>query len=194
MATHLSQLLLVTIAAGSIAAAQSTSDLDLARRLASQDGRPAAEAEIVASGAARTPMLLGWSKRPPAGVDPTELFIGLADIFGELKTKEAIPFLIQNISLGRWVRPNIWNKAPEVIFGHLPALAALIKIGPEASKALINADWFRLPAEDHLAAIFAVSRIGGSDARPFLVTAISQANLVRHQAEEGLKILGNPEK
>ena len=192
---NIPQLLLVTTGGAWIAAAQGVHDLDLARRLASQDTRTAAAAEIVAFGATKTPVLLGWAEKPPASLNRTELFIGLADVFGELKTKEAIPFLIQNISLGRWVRPNIWTKTPEVIYGQLPAVAALIKIGREASKALIDIDWFsKMPVDDYMAAIFAISRIGDPDARPFLHVAISQADLLRYRAEEGLKTLGDAEK
>jgi hypothetical protein len=38
-------------------------------------------------------------------VDKHKLYIGLADAFGEMKTREAIPFLIKNISLQRWLDP-----------------------------------------------------------------------------------------
>jgi hypothetical protein len=43
--------------------------------------------------------------------EQNKLEIGLAEVFGRLKTKEAIPFLIENISLERLPpRPNIWMK------------------------------------------------------------------------------------
>jgi hypothetical protein len=115
------------------------------------------------------------ARNHPPGLNRTELFIGLADVFGELRTKEAIPFLIQNISLARWVRTNIWMKEPDVVQGHLPAVGALIKIGPEASKALVDIDWISKSWDDNLAAIFVVSQIGDPEGRPFLVTAIARA-------------------
>lgn len=189
---NLSELFLITIGAG-LLSAQTTDDLDLARRLANPYTRQDAVHKIVALGSAKTPVLLAWAANCPEGLDHTEPSIGLADIFGELKTKDAIPFLIQNISLGRWVRPNIWMKTPEVVLGHLPAAAALIKIGPDASNALINTNWLSLPLEDHLAAILVVSRIGHPDAKYFLQASISQADFLRHYAE-GLRVLGEPAK
>ncbi len=167
--------------------------MELARRLADPSTRAAASDEIVRSGA-NVPALLRLAERPPASVNRTELLVSLADIFGRLRTKEAIPFLIQNIGVARWVRPNIWGKTSDVIEGNLPAAAALIKIGPEACKALIDIDWMSKPWEDNLAAIFVVSQIGDPEGRPLLVTAIARANLERYQAEQGLKLLDSAQK
>jgi hypothetical protein len=185
--------LLVVVTAWWPAIAQS-SDVELARRLADPSARSAASYEIVRSGAVKVPALLQLAESPPASVNRTELLVSLADIFGQLRTKEAIPFLIQNISLARWVRPNIWDKAPNVIEEHLPAVTALIKIGPEACKALIDIDWMSKPWEDNLAAIFVVSQIGDPGGRPLLVTAIARANLERYRAEQGLKLLDSEQK
>jgi hypothetical protein len=190
MNANLRCLILLATAGWWSAYAQST-DTELARRLADPKARSFATSEILHSGAARIPELLRLAEAPPASVNRTELFIALADIFGELRTKEAIPFLIQNISLARWVRPNIWSKASQVVEGHLPAVGALIKIGPDACKALIEIDWNLKTWEDNLAAIFVVSQIGDPAGRPLLVTAIARANLERYQAEEGLKRLDN---
>jgi hypothetical protein len=186
--------LVLVAAAGCWSASAQSSDTELARRLADPKARSAATDEILRSGAARTPELLKLAEAPPAAVNRTELFIGLADIFGQLRTKEAIPFLIENISLARWVRPNIWNKASEVVEGHLPAVGALIKIGPDACKALIEIDWKLKTWDDNLAAIFVVSQIGDPAGRPMLVTAIARANLERYQAEQGLKALDQVQK
>lgn len=186
-------LVLLAIAWCWSATAQS-SDTDLARRLADPNARSAVTNEILHSGAARMPELLRLAEIPPAGVNRRELFIGLAVIFGKLRTKEAIPILIQNISLERWARPNIWNKSSEVIEANLPAAEALIKIGPDACKALIEIDWIPKTWEDNLAAIFVVSQIGDPAGRPFLVTAVARANLERYRAEQGLKTLDNAQK
>jgi len=81
-------------------------------------------------------------------------------------------------------------KAPEVIERRLPAVVALIQIGAEASKALISASWECMATEDRLAAIFVVSRIKDvPEARALLAQALGEANMQRHWADEGLKLL-----
>jgi hypothetical protein len=124
-------------------------------------------------------------------VEKGALYIGLADVFGQLKTKEAIPFLVKNIGLQRgFSAPNIWMKTPQVVQERLPAVTALIRIGPEASRFLIDTFWTQLQPQDRLAAIFVVSRISGvPEAKEFLSTVLGQANMERHWAEEGLKTL-----
>jgi hypothetical protein len=168
---------------------QSTTDQDLARGLAS-DARQATVAEVVSSGGAKVGLLLSWTQTPPPHVKRDRLYVGLADVFGQLKTKEAIPFLIKNITLQRWLEANTWLKSAEVIEERLPAVAALVLIGPEASKALIRASWGPMTSEERLATIFAVSRIQDPEARDFLVSALAQANLEGIWAQQGLKVLG----
>lgn len=152
-------------------------------------------ATVAASGQSKTPLLLSWVLRPPTGVDSFELSIGLADAFGQLKTKEAMPFLIKNISIQRWVAtPNIWMKTAQVIEERLPAAAALIRVGPGASRVLIRTYPDLAKADDRLAAIFVVSRISGVPAaREFLLDAVGEANLARHWAEEGIRLVGKPQ-
>ncbi len=168
--------------------AQDPSTLELARLLASDTTRQRGVARVVASGNNIIPILLSWTKSPPPQVDQNELYIGLADAFGQLKTKEAIPFLIKNISLQRWRELNTWLKTAQVIEERLPAVAALVRIGKDASKALIS-EYQTLVAEDRLAAIFVVSMIQDPEARTFLASVMGQANLERYWAEEGLKRL-----
>ena len=113
------------------ASAQNPNARELARQLADDSARATAVARIVASGSKTVPLLLSLSKKPPAQVNPYALSIGLADAFGQLKTKEAIPFLIKNISLQRGLAtPNTSMKTAEVIRQRMPAIAALIQIGP----------------------------------------------------------------
>src|SRR5271166_1492561 len=81
-----------------VGSAQDLSNEKLAHLLANDSTRSSAVAEILASGNAKAPLLLEWTQKPPAQVDQHGLYIGLADAFGQLKTKEAIPFLIKNIS------------------------------------------------------------------------------------------------
>jgi hypothetical protein len=79
----------------------------------------------------RVPLLLLRTVHPPPGVDVYELNIGLADVFGKLRTKEAIPFLVKNITIDRTRAVNTWMKTPEVIEQRLAAVAALDRIGPD---------------------------------------------------------------
>lgn len=176
--------------------AQDLGDQELVRALIDDNTRPSAVTKVVASGSAKISLLLKWTRTPPQlnEYDQYKLNISLAEIFGRLKTKEAIPFLIKNISLERWPRPNIWMKTPEVVEGHLPAVAALIQIGPEALEALIHDPWGHKPPDDRLPTIFVVSRIGATltdnnEVRGFLVSVLGSANEERNWAEWGLKRL-----
>ena len=135
------------------------------------------------------PLLLSWTKNPPAQVDQHGLFVGLANAFAQLKAKEAIPFLIKNISLQRWILDMpVWLKTDKVIEERLPAVAALVQIGPDASKAVIS-EYLTIEPDDRLAAIFVVARIRDPEARGFLVSVLGRANMERYWAEEGLKRL-----
>ena len=164
---------------------------ELARALADDATRENAVASVVADPRAKLPLLLSWAKSPPADVDELGIDIGLADAFGRLRAKEAIPFLIQHISIQRWLAaPDVWMKTAEVVQERLPAAAALIKIGPDASRALIAANWDCMSPEDRLAALLVVSLAGPvPGARDFVLRALGEANMQRHWAEEGLKVL-----
>jgi hypothetical protein len=172
-------------------AAQVTSDQELARQLANESTRQDAVDKIAASGADRVPVLLSWTRMPPAQVNIYQLYVGLADVFGRLRTREAIPFLIENISLRRGIEAPPWTKMPQVVEDRLPAVGALIRIGPDASMALIRTSWETARAEERLAAIFVVSQVKDvPEARGFLVAILGEANLERFWAEEGLKLTG----
>jgi hypothetical protein len=162
---------------------------DLATRLATPELRETAVKEIAKSGSKDLPLLLAWSETPPPGVDEWELRVGLADAFGALRAKDAIPFLIKNVGLERYfVRQAFWTKADSVIERQLPAVAALIAIGPEGSKALIAAQWAKMSPAEHIAAIYAVSKIADPAARDFLMS-IDAAGLERSYVEAGLKAI-----
>jgi len=168
-------------------------DRKLAASLASDKTRQAAIASIIASGRDKVPLLLDWIRNPPKGVDSCGLDTGLEEAFGELKTKEAIPFLVENISVyrgcfGTSLAP--WLKAPEVIEWQLPAVGALIKIGPNASKAVIAAFPNMTVEEDRRAAVFVVARIKGvAEAQSFLKSVSARAGREQYWAEEGIKLL-----
>jgi hypothetical protein len=160
-------------------------------------------ANLLAANKENVPLLLKWTEAPPAPLIDPELNLfqtELADIFGHLKTKEAIPFLIRNISMHRWpMMVDVWQKGPPVVMEWMPAVAALIQIGPDAFKALINAPYGPSTSEDRLAAVFVVSRTASSveekeRARQFLTGALAEANTLRIRAEEGLRFLEYPQQ
>jgi hypothetical protein len=167
--------------------AQYRSDGDLARALADPDNRAAAVSYVVASGAAKIPLLLSWTISPPPGIDGFELKLGLADAFGRAKTAEAVPFLVRNISIDRTGAVNTWLKSPQAVQQRLAAANALIEIGPAAADALFHAWPGMAEPRDRLATIFVISRLGDiPGARNFLVMALGEANLQRSWAEMGL--------
>ena len=167
------------------------SDRALADSLANDTTRQAAIASIMASGSSKVPLLLSWARKPPRHVLGCGLDDGLADAFGELKTKEAIPFLIKNIGMYRSCGVSLgpWLKGPAAIEWNLPAVGALVKIGADASKGVI-AEFHDIAEENRMAAIFVVSQIKGvPEAQVFLAAAVGRANGERYWAEEGIKLL-----
>jgi hypothetical protein len=183
-----------------------SSDSGLARALASDGQRQAAIELIQASGSTKLPLLLSWTEKPPEGLDPYEFTVGLAEAFGKMKTKEAIPFLVRHVGIRRLrgIDMQPWVKVPEVIERTFPAAMALIEMGADASEPLIRAasgeprqveefnprggnySWDHTGNDARLATIFVISRIGGKHAREFLTMALGQANLEREYAQEGL--------
>ena len=177
-----------------IALGQAESDSQLARRLADPATRSDAVSRVLREGADRIPLLLSWAKRPPEQVNEYELDIGLADVFGQLKAREAIPFLIKNINLSLTNKANTWLKTAEIVEREMPAVAALVRIGLPASRAIMRAFETEAPMSpvERLPLIFVVSRIKDPEARGFLSSVCGQANLERYWAEDGLKNI--PEK
>jgi hypothetical protein len=167
-------------------------DRALAVSLANDTSRPGAVSSIVAAGRAKIPILLYWSRQPPDGIPECALDTGLAEAFGELKSKEAIPFLIKNIGMYRSCGASFspWLKTSVTIEWNLPAVGALVKIGPEASRAVINGFRDLTAEEDRRAAIFVVSQIKGvPEARSFLESALGRADRERYWAGEGIRRL-----
>jgi hypothetical protein len=87
------------------------------------------------------------------------LRLSLAEAFGSLKTREAIPVLIRNIGIEEFVPGNTWSKGPERIASDYPAAGALINIGPEASRAVIKAYPDLKEPGNRLVAVFVVSQV-----------------------------------
>jgi len=183
-------LLVTALLAAFTANGEDIGDADLARMLAHTRSRDGAVASLVASGKGKIPILLSWADKPPVGINDYELDIGLAVAFGRMRVKEAIPFLIKNIGLNTFPFTDVWTRTPTAIEERLPAVLALIQIGPEASRAVIDAYPKYTAGMDRLAAIFVVSRIPGvPDARAFLVGVLGQSNQEHYHAEEGLRFL-----
>ncbi len=188
MRTTFFAIAVLTAAAYTSAAAQNATDQKIAELLSNPGTRVTAVEAVVGARGEKLPLLLSWARKPPVGVEARELYIGLADVFGRLRTADAIPFLIQNISLARTKEMNTWLKAPDAIRDRLPAAAALISIGPRASRAVIHAAWGSMTSEDRLAAFFVVSQVPGvPEANDFLSSSLAELNEQRYWIEEGLK-------
>ena len=56
---------------------QKTSDQDFARMLANESTRSATVAKLAASGKGRIPLLISWTRNPPAQMDKVKLYVGL---------------------------------------------------------------------------------------------------------------------
>jgi hypothetical protein len=193
------QLALLAMAAiPMVTLAQETPDIDLARQLASEHSQKAAVEAIAASGRDKVALLLTWIKKPPIPLDVIQLTIfqaGLADAFGALKAKEAIPFLMDNITLIRWPSGIPPWRTPETALERLPAVAALIRIGPEALQALVDAPYGPSEMDQRLARVFVVSRIASnvqdkSWAIQYLRSAAAEARLQSYWADEALQFVG----
>jgi hypothetical protein len=189
-----------------VAPAQSSSgssrnhDLSLARALADADEgtRDAAIRSVVASRQPTVRSLLTLAHEPPAQFglwEQARLATSLADIFGELRAPEAIPFLVEKISIENlpWPSPDIWTKPHDVIIARMPAVRALIRIGAPAAAAIMKGPE---PCEftSRMAGTLVVSRIAQTMRNPqeavlFLKDRRAGASMELQLAEEGLKSL-----
>ena len=188
---------IATILACRVFGAPAIKDSDLAQMLANSETRQRAIGLVMAAPAAKLPVLIAWTQKPPAGVDEFNLRVGLMDALGELKSKQAIPFLVRNLSRQRAFvgAADIFMKTEESVESRIPAIAALIKIGPDSLPALYN-NYSTASLEDKLATIIVVSRIAAtmkdpSGPRGFLITVLGEANMLRDWAEEGSRRLAS---
>jgi hypothetical protein len=187
--THFFSRLAILAACGLPLVAQTIVNTDLARLLASEEGREDAIAFVSASPNDRIPLLLELTKRSGADADGHDLLVGLADAFGKLKVERAIPFLLKNLTLPRdqFIDLKPWMKTDYVIVQAFPSIAAMISIGPDASRAIMHAYGQAMTNEDRLASIFVVAHIPGvPEAKIFLRRVSLQASQERFFAQEGL--------
>lgn len=148
--------------------AQVTTPESLADLLSNEKTRQKAVAELSASDPFVLKTLLDLCERPSQDVRHLKLKVGLADAFGKLRAKAAIPFLIQNLRLERGWDMNTSLKSEEVILERRAAVAALVQIGAEAVPALIAAHRVMTNREDRQMAILALSRIADPVALDYL--------------------------
>jgi hypothetical protein len=181
----------VILMTGTIAAtlmiAQPGPGSDVAQGLADENRREGTIRSIMVVKSQILPLLLRWTTAPPGDVDETSLRIGLCDAFGELRANEAIPFLVTSIGLSRRNRVDRWVKLPQAVLEDLPAVAALVRIGPDSVSPIIDATRGSMTFHERLAAIFALSQIKGPLASQFLVVARNQAALEGYWADQGVK-------
>jgi hypothetical protein len=177
----------LSLLAGGIASAAQGDRGGLARLLADQSTRQVTVDSLVNSTDHRAAVLLSLAQTPPPGVNKYALDVGLAETFGRLRTKEAIPFLISNITLQfGGAGPDLLSRDADSIKSGMPAVAALIQIGPEASRALIRAVW-KMHDRDRIAAIFVISQSRSvPEARDALHQIMGQTNVERYWAQQGL--------
>lgn len=169
---------------------------DLARSLATPELRDAAVESIAASRGKDLPLLLAWGEKPPSGVDPIGLNIGLAEAFGRLRAPEGVLFLIRNISLDAsgLSQTNTWMKADSVVEARLPAMMALIAIGPDASNALLAVPWDNLGSQEQMPALYAICKIADPGARGFLMSFHAADGREARLVQEGLRMMADKSK
>jgi len=176
----------------SVGCTLSPHDRALATSLANEKTRKAAIDSIMASGRHEIPLLLSWARTPPRHVEECGFEDGVVEALGQLRATEAIPFLIKDISMYRSCGASFgpWLKSPAFIEWNLPAVGALVKIGPDASRAVIAAFPTMTDEEDRRAAVFVVARIKGvAEAESFLKSVSARAGREQYWAEEGIKLL-----
>ena len=172
--------------------ARDVSDESLAGALASEVTRQYAVDQVAASGGKQLPLLLSWAKNPPAGIDADNLDAGLADVFGRLRTKEAIPFLISHITVLR--SPNTTMKGLFISIERAdqaernrPAIAALIRIGRDALPLLYRAYYGRTTFAERCAFLLAIYRINDPDSLEFFMRVRPMLEDERGFVAEALK-------
>ncbi len=102
----------------------------LALALTTGHDRPAAIQEVLRSPTKSLPLLLEWTTKPPS-VNHDRLYPVMAELFGRLQAREAVPFLVSKILVNDLPGPGyVWAGTADEVLGRLPAAKALVRIGP----------------------------------------------------------------
>lgn len=191
------QFMAITVVAiSSPQAALELSDEALAGALANENTRQSAVDQVAASNGKQVPLLLSWAQSPPAGVDAYGLDAGLADVFGRLRTKKAIPFLVSHITVFR-SRAYIYYKERIIsvdrtaqVESNMPAAAALIRIGREALAPLYKAYYEPTTSDERCALLLVINRINDPDSLDFFRRARQLVDQERAFATDALRAAG----
>jgi hypothetical protein len=139
----------------------------------------------------RIPLLIELTTGSFPSVNNDDLQVGLADIFGELKVEESIPFLVSHLILRRYYGADFapWMKTDDTVLRTFPCIQALVSIGGNASKALIKEYRTRNKSEERSAAIFVVAHVPGvPEAIEFLKGVSNPTVLERDFISSGLRL------
>ncbi len=110
----------------------------------------------------------------------------LCRIFKDLKVEAAIPFLIRHMDQGTpGVRELPWLKTESVVRDRLPAVDALIEIGPAAAQALI-ASWDETDDFALYPALYVITHVQDPRSRAFLEAFKPQYEVERWWIKEAL--------
>jgi hypothetical protein len=137
------------------------------------------------------PLLLELTTESFPGVDDHSLQVGLADVFGEVKAEESIPFLLSHLILRRTEGADFapWTKIDAVVLRSFPCIQALVSIGSTASRSLIKEYAGRSESENRQAAIFVVAHIPNvPEAADFLRGISNPTLLERAYIKKGLDL------
>lgn len=166
-----------------------TPERRLVRLLNAENSWPAAYREVAAARIEWVPRLLEWAEKPPPDAQTPIFSRGLIRLFGEIKVKDAIPYLVRNVDWqGTRIGP-VWSKPEEVILLRMPAVNALLRIGTDVLPALVKAYLGPSTAEQRLAIVFTLSRLKDPRALSVLRDAQSFALTEQRFAQEGLILL-----
>jgi hypothetical protein len=159
---------------------------------------------VVENPRATLPWLMAWTKCSPKGgwdsckgevpivygADPSCLFFPMVEVFSQLRVKEAVPYLIANVDID----PG-HNRARTPLSTETPAIQALLRIGGDATPALLEA-LSKMPycrdcdhALRRLGIIIALAQIVDPRARPALEEAATHPGWEQMTAKEGLRLL-----
>jgi hypothetical protein len=192
--------LLVVVVAGKGGPPPLADGLALARSLSSLSGeRAEAVKRVIGSPEEALPYLIAWTKKPPEGKEPGNSFLKLSmiEIFGQLRTKEAIPFLVSHISCDLNVMNTVWMGGPERMASSLPAVKALLRIGPDATPELLRAlanlpycpSWTECKRKDRIAIVVTLAFLKDPRARSALEKETEHSSIEGEVAFEALKWL-----